>query len=113
MVTSSRTISPTLRSRRVLAAVSTAFFAAAYTNGDDVFLAWSSPPIASCWGFAIWRDRKTPGGQAFSGYIHNRVGFPDDNPKPHEHRPSDQWPFQRYTWTDHGVDEGDSVSYII
>ncbi len=87
--------------------------AAAYTNGDDVFLAWSSPPIASCWGFAIWRDRKTPGGQAFSGYIHNRVGFPDDNPKPHEHRPSDQWPFQRYTWTDHGVDEGDSVSYII
>jgi len=24
-----------------------------------------------------------------------------------------QWPFQRYTWTDHGVGHGDRVSYTI
>ncbi len=84
-----------------------------YTNGDDCFLAWSMPPTPDCWGFAIWRELKTAGGKVFNGYIHNRTGFEGENNPPNSHKPSTEWPFQRYNWTDHGVDEGDEVSYII
>jgi hypothetical protein len=86
--------------------------AAAYCNGDDVFLAWILPHTDDCWGAAIWRDH-TRGTRHHAGFLDNRVGFADDDPEPHSHRPSTEWPFQRYTWTDHGVDEGDTVSYRI
>ena len=84
-----------------------------HTNGDDCFLAWSMPPAPNCWGFAISRDLKTAGGKKYSGYIHNWVGFEGDANPPHSHKPSNEWPFQRYTWTDHGVSEGDTVSYEV
>jgi phosphatidylserine/phosphatidylglycerophosphate/cardiolipin synthase-like enzyme len=87
--------------------------AAAYTNGDDCFLAWTYPFTNDCWGFAIWRDLTTAAGQKDARFIDNRVGFADDNPGPYEHKPSTEWPFQRYTWTDHGVGEGDNVTYTI
>jgi phosphatidylserine/phosphatidylglycerophosphate/cardiolipin synthase-like enzyme len=82
-------------------------------NGDDCLLAWIAPFTKSCWGFAIRRELKTASGQEKAGYIENRVGFADDNAGPHEHRPSNVWPFQRYTWTDHGVGEGDTVTYTV
>lgn len=87
--------------------------ASGYANGDDVFLAWALPHTSGCWGFAIHREVTTAAGKTFAGFIHNFVGFADDHPAPHSHRPSSEWPFQRYTWTDHGVDEGDTATYTI
>ncbi len=87
--------------------------ARAYANGDDVFLAWAFPRIENCWGFAIQRTNVGQVGAHDQTMIHNRVGFGGDDAKPGEHRPSTDWPFQRYTWTDHDVDEGQTVSYTI
>ena len=84
-----------------------------YSNGDDCFLVWSMPPTPNCWGFALHRDLTTAGGKQFSGFLHNRIGFDGDDNPPHTHKPSTEWPFQRYTWTDHGVGQGDTVCYTI
>lgn len=84
-----------------------------YTNGDDCFLAWSFPNTKECLGFEIARELTLADGTTSSDVLPNRVGFKKDDPKPFETRPSTEWPFQRYTWTDHSVGEGDSVSYTI
>ena len=85
-----------------------------YVNGDDVFLAWRAPPIAGCLGFAVHRTLTPANGQpAQKGFIVNRTGFEGDDNPPHSFKSSAQWPFQRYTWTDHGVSEGDVVAYRI
>jgi hypothetical protein len=86
-----------------------------YSNGDDCFLAWIMPFEAKCLGFAIYRELKKqgPNGKITKGFLHNRTGFEGDNNPPNSHESSEKWPFQRYTWTDHSVDEGDTVSYII
>jgi len=84
-----------------------------YFNGDDCFLCWATPPISNCWGFAIRRNLVTADGKHSDGLLHNYTGFKGDNNLPHRHRPSDVWPFQRYTWTDHGVGVGDTISYTI
>jgi phosphatidylserine/phosphatidylglycerophosphate/cardiolipin synthase-like enzyme len=87
--------------------------ASLFSNGDDCFLVWGMPRTPDCRGFAIARENTTAQGKHYSGYIHNRTGFQDERNEPHEHRPSSEWPFQRYTWTDHQVGEGDRVSYSI
>jgi phosphatidylserine/phosphatidylglycerophosphate/cardiolipin synthase-like enzyme len=87
--------------------------AAAYCNGDDVFLAWVLPETAKCWGVAIWRNVERASGEQDGNYLWNYVGFKGDKVNPSDRRRSNEWPFQRYTWTDHDVDEGDTVSYTI
>lgn len=87
--------------------------ASGYCNGDDVFLAWLLPRTKNCWGVAIHRELKTASGETHTGFLENRTGFASDNPAPHSQRPSTEWPFQRYTWTDHAVGEGDTVRYEI
>lgn len=87
--------------------------AAAYCNGDDVFLAWMLPDTAGCWGVAIWRDLTRASGEKDANYLWNYTGFEGGHATPGERRRSNEWPFQRYTWTDHDVDEGDTVSYTI
>lgn len=84
-----------------------------YVNGDDCFLAWHMPPSDGCWGFALHRSLRTAAGKEFSGFVKNRTGFAGDKVVPNERRSSVEWPFQRYTWTDHGVSEGDEVTYTI
>jgi len=84
-----------------------------YANGDDCFLAWSFPNTKGCLGFEIQRDLTRADGTTSQIVLPNRVGFKKDNPKPYETKPSTDWPFQRYTWTDHSVGEGDSVTYTI
>lgn len=87
--------------------------AAAYCNGDDVFLAWQLPVTDTCLGVAIHRDVTRASGAQETGFLPNYTGFEGDPVTPGEHKPSDQWPFQRYTWTDHDVGEGDVVTYTI
>lgn len=91
---------------------------AAYSNGDDVILFWdTAAKISFCLGFAIERKWVNCAGKpALNGTIEvlpNRTGFRDDDPQPEETRPSDEWPFQRYSWTDHGVNTGDVVQYRV
>jgi PLD-like domain len=84
-----------------------------YYNGDDCFLSWKMPTTPGCWGVAIYRKIERPGKPVFEGFLENRTGFDGDNNPPNSHKSSELWPFQRYTWTDHGVDEGDTVTYTI
>jgi len=84
-----------------------------YFNGDDCFLSWKLPTTPNCWGVAIYRKLESPGKPTEEGFLENRVGFDGDNNPPNSHKSSEEWPFQRYTWTDHGVSEGDTVTYTI
>ena len=86
---------------------------AAYCNSDDAFVAWAPDDfIAECRGFRLERGRQTAAGEKID-LVDNRVGFPTDNPKSGDHRPSDAWPFQRFNWTDHAVDVGNQVRYRV
>jgi phosphatidylserine/phosphatidylglycerophosphate/cardiolipin synthase-like enzyme len=90
---------------------------AVYCNEDDALLAWSTTgAVPDCRGFAIER-RRTRGGQLKQSFLRNRVGFEgqagDAAPEADELRPSTEWPFQTFTWTDHTADSGDTVSYRI
>jgi phosphatidylserine/phosphatidylglycerophosphate/cardiolipin synthase-like enzyme len=83
-------------------------------NCDDALLFWFvAAPIPGCLGFEIERQRKRRDGTAVADVLENRMGFKADQPKPGEHRPSTEWPFQRLWWTDHGVDLGDTVRYRV
>jgi hypothetical protein len=91
---------------------------ASYSNGDDVFLVWRFDEDPTCLGVAIHRTLTIAAGETTTGFLRNGVGFADDaaapaadNNQPAPEFPSDQFPFQRYTWTDHGVSEGDTVTY--
>jgi hypothetical protein len=86
---------------------------AVYTNSDDAFVAWApSDFIAECRGFKLERGRKA-GSKTKVEIVENRVGFSSDNPHSGEHRPSTEWPFQRFNWTDHAVDVGNEVRYRV
>ena len=87
--------------------------AIAYANGDDCFPVRTHPRMGACRGFSLRRSIRHPDGSTADDVLDNFVGFEADQPTPHEHRPSTEWPLQRYTWTDHLVGEGDVVSYTI
>jgi phosphatidylserine/phosphatidylglycerophosphate/cardiolipin synthase-like enzyme len=99
----------------------------AYTNCDDVQLFWritvngvADAAIPGCLGFTIERRRRQDNGEwAPVEILRNRVAFVD-HPEPSAFedpkdlsRPSNLWPFQRYEWTDHGANSGQTVSYRI
>jgi phosphatidylserine/phosphatidylglycerophosphate/cardiolipin synthase-like enzyme len=87
----------------------------ASANLDDVHLAWDpGEKIAGCLGFAIQCKR----GNAAPKYLSNRVGFKDDPTVDADGnrvtlRSSQDWPFQRYDWTDHAADLGDEIVYRV
>src|SRR5262245_41593808 len=92
-----------------------------YVNEDDALLFWSIPaPIAGCRGFAIERKRTPPNGKKTQGYLPNRTGF-ENEPVPAKQeegarpvlKPSTEWPFQRFSWTDHDLETAATVSYRV
>lgn len=86
---------------------------AVYTNSDDAFVAWApSDFIPECRGFKLERARKAGSKQKVE-IVENRVGFAADHPHSGDHRPSTEWPFQRFNWTDHAVDVGNEVRYRV
>ena len=87
--------------------------ASIYFNGDDCFLTWKMPKLTDCRGFAIHLKKERNGKTIFDGFIDNRTGFEGDDNPPNSKKSSEEWPFQRYSWTDHGVYEGDTVTYSI
>jgi len=89
-----------------------------YVNEDDALLFWSvSEVIPGCRGFAVARRRSDQSGSS-EDFLLNRMGF-DNEPLPQPGaegavvRPSTEWPFQRFSWTDHDADTGDTVSYRV
>ena len=92
-----------------------------YTNEDDALLFWNpSKAISGCRGFAIARRRIDAQGKKTDDYLVNRMGFENEKvtAKPKEGqepvtKPSTEWPFQRFSWTDHDARTGSSVSYRV
>jgi phosphatidylserine/phosphatidylglycerophosphate/cardiolipin synthase-like enzyme len=85
-----------------------------HANGDDALLVWSvDDVIPECRGFAIRREL-THAGQKKATWLNNFMGFRGDPPpadgKP---RPSTEWPFQGFFWTDHEVGQGDHARYRV
>lgn len=99
----------------------------AYHNCDDVQLFWrtmfdgqADGMIPGCLGFKIERKRKDRDGKwGRVEVLRNRVGFSDDSgfednaAAAYTTKPSSIWPFQRYDWTDHGANNGQTVQYNI
>lgn len=84
-----------------------------YQNSDDALLVWSvDEKIDNCIGFAVRREL-TSGGRTKSSWLDNYVGFSGEKAVVGEHRPSTEWPFQGFTWTDHGINEGDTARYRV
>jgi PLD-like domain len=81
----------------------------AYPSCDDALVVWRyDRPIAGSRGFALWRRV----GDADAEAIHTFVPFAGQQAEAGEHRPSTDWPIQRFIWTDVFVREGDmQVSY--
>ena len=91
-----------------------------YVNEDDALLFWSiRKPIPECRGFAIQRRIKRKGKKKTEeDFLLNRTGFeheddPKTNGKTPDVKPSTEWPFQRFSWTDHDAQTGDVVSYRV
>ena len=85
----------------------------ACTNCDEAAIFWRiEEPIKDCVGFALERRTRTGSeGAPLQSFVENRTGFASEPGQPGEHRPSTQWPFQRFSWTDYLADLGDRVSY--
>lgn len=93
-----------------------------YTNEDDALLFWSIPkPISECRGFAIQRRVKRKGKkQTEEDFLINRTGFENEKVDAKQKagqeavtKPSTEWPFQRFSWTDHDANTGDTLSYRV
>ncbi len=92
-----------------------------YTNEDDALLYWSiAAPIPGCRGFAIQRRKTDAKKKKTEGFLENRVGFENEKPPATQTegqeavtKPSTEWPFQRFSWTDHDANTGDTVSYRV
>jgi PLD-like domain len=81
-------------------------------------LFWSvAAPIAGCRGFAIARRETDPHGTVSQTFLPNRTGFATDAPPTPgaatNDQPSTVWPFQRFSWTDHGTTNDATVSYQV
>jgi phosphatidylserine/phosphatidylglycerophosphate/cardiolipin synthase-like enzyme len=84
-----------------------------FHNSDDALLVWDvEEKIPGCIGFAVRRELKS-GGKAKTAWLDNYVGFAGEKGKPGERKPSTEWPFQGFSWTDHGIDAGDSARYRV
>jgi phosphatidylserine/phosphatidylglycerophosphate/cardiolipin synthase-like enzyme len=83
-------------------------------NCDDALIFWKAEkPIPECRGFAVERERRNSDATVHRQFLVNRMGFEKDDPRPGDVRPSTEWPFQRFSWTDHEVDAGDRVRYRV
>src|SRR5436190_5645720 len=88
---------------------------AVYTNADDALLQWTVDSLDDdVIGFAVQR-RLTGNGRA-KAVVEFLENYAPPGPASHQtwrHEPSDARPFRTFSWTDHGVDPGDGVSYRV
>src|SRR3954451_9033297 len=82
-------------------------------NSDDSLIVWSvDEEIPECIGFAV-RRRLRRAGKSRESWLDNFVGFAGEAHELGERRPSTEWPFQGFSWTDHELEAGDSASYRV
>jgi uncharacterized Ntn-hydrolase superfamily protein len=51
----------------------------------------------------VEREQRHDDGRVTRAVLENRTGFEKDAPKSGDHRPTTEWPFQRFSWADHSV----------
>ena len=74
---------------------------AVYTNSDDALLLWTADVVDDgCRGFAIER-RLRRGEHRRTGWLDNYAPPPKTPAGLGQYQSSLQWPFRRFTWTDH------------
>ncbi|HEY0392116.1 MAG TPA: phospholipase D-like domain-containing protein [Solirubrobacterales bacterium] len=82
----------------------------AHANCDDAYVAWRYPKaIPDCRGFALYRKPK--GGEEEP--VHTFIPFAGEEHEPGEHRPSTEWPIQKFAWADVLARSGETVSYRV
>lgn len=82
----------------------------AYTNCDDAFVVWRYPEvIPDCRGFALFR--RPEGGDPAP--VQTFVPFAGESKQEGEHRPSTEWPIQKFAWTDVFARSGETLSYRV
>jgi phosphatidylserine/phosphatidylglycerophosphate/cardiolipin synthase-like enzyme len=82
----------------------------AYANCDDAHVVWRyDKPLPGCRGFALYRE---PHGKPEEP-VQTFVPFAGQPHDPGEHRPSTEWPIQRYSWTDVLARNGDVIQYRV
>lgn len=99
-----------------------------HPGADSAFIAWTSPFIDGCRGFALRRRIRRAAGSAASpntvrdagddGFreeiVASWVGFADGPDVPEgTRRPTTEWPIQKYLWSDFAVNAGDEVAYRV
>jgi len=100
----------------------------AYAGVDDALIVWSSPFIDQLRGFALHRKVRRSAGSppsvealgppAADGSVEEMVsswvGFANgpDFP-PGTRKPTNEWPIQKYLWTDYAVTAGDEIAYRV
>jgi phosphatidylserine/phosphatidylglycerophosphate/cardiolipin synthase-like enzyme len=84
-----------------------------YQNSDDALLVWDvEEKIDRCVGFAVRREL-TSAGKTKASWLDNYAGFRGEKANKGETRPSTEWPFQGFSWTDHGINQGDTARYRV
>src|SRR3979409_1531192 len=87
------------------AAASTGMLLAVHANSDHTYLAWQiGVRIKGLRGFAVHRRR---GGK--DDLLDTYVGFVGQTAKPGTFKPSNEWPIQKFMWSDFMVSVGDVV----
>jgi phosphatidylserine/phosphatidylglycerophosphate/cardiolipin synthase-like enzyme len=82
----------------------------AHANCDDAYVIWRYPePIEECRGFALLR--KTERGEVEP--VQTFIPFAGEERESGEHRPSTEWPIQRFGWTDVFAKPGKTLSYQV
>jgi phosphatidylserine/phosphatidylglycerophosphate/cardiolipin synthase-like enzyme len=83
---------------------------AAHANCDDAYVVWRySEALPECRGFALYR--RPQGGKPEP--VQTFVSFAGEERRSGEHRPSTEWPIQRFGWTDVLARSGETVSYRV
>lgn len=82
----------------------------AYANCDDAYVVWRYPEvIPGCRGFALFR--RPEGGDPAP--VQTFVPFASESKQEGEHRPSTEWPIQRFAWADVFARNGETLSYRV
>jgi phosphatidylserine/phosphatidylglycerophosphate/cardiolipin synthase-like enzyme len=82
----------------------------ASANCDEAYVIWRYPAaVPECRGFALYR--KPEGKEAVP--IDTFTPFAGESHKPGEHRPSTEWPIQKFGWSDVLARSGETLQYRV